>query len=136
LQLPLPVGKPARYLHLLENPKERYIFTLARCNVLPSNVVYGRFGSLPLETRLCPCNTGTTESLVHMILYCPLYKDMHASHLDPHLARLPGRQDEVILHKLLLGKDKTHTRQIAIFINLIIQRRRPQLLNGPSVLHL
>ncbi|KAJ7344496.1 hypothetical protein JRQ81_000446, partial [Phrynocephalus forsythii] len=30
LQLPLPVSKPASYLHLLENPQERRAFTLAR----------------------------------------------------------------------------------------------------------
>ncbi|KAJ7313381.1 hypothetical protein JRQ81_004695, partial [Phrynocephalus forsythii] len=68
-------SQQAPYLVLLKSPRIRRAFTLARCNVMPSAVLYGRFQGLPLDKRCCSCGMGSVETLDHIFFYCPLHKE-------------------------------------------------------------
>lgn len=48
-QLKITSGQQPKYLSLLMHPLERRAFTLARCNVTPSNDLHGRFRNASWE---------------------------------------------------------------------------------------
>ena len=91
-------------------------------DVFPSNVLYSRFNSQPLEMLLFPCNSGSIESLEHMLLYCAMHNDICSSNLELILVSLTGPLEEAILHNPLVSMNKTYTRQTAKFISLLIQQ--------------
>lgn len=129
LKLQSHIDQLASYLHFIESPYEWQAFTLARCNVFPSNILYSSFNSQPLETGLCSCKSGALKSQEHMLLHCVMYNDIGSSNLKLILFSSPGWEEVAILYNLLLGVNKTHTRQMAKYIILLIQQKGIQLLN-------
>nr|XP_034966343.1 uncharacterized protein LOC118082652 [Zootoca vivipara] len=108
---PLP-----RYLYKLTISKFRRAFTLARLDVLPSAVLEGRFQKIPAEKRLCPCGIGNTETVAHILLSCPLYKDLRLDLITPLLLTIPGRPTEATLFFLLSDQNDQRTTKVARFI--------------------
>ncbi|KAJ7341707.1 hypothetical protein JRQ81_006516 [Phrynocephalus forsythii] len=53
----------ASYLSQLEDPAYRRAFTLARCLVIPSMVLEGRYKKIPYEDRRCTCSQREMESM-------------------------------------------------------------------------
>ena len=126
-QLPLTLGRRPSYLHHLEQPQDRWAFTLARCNIVPSSLAQGRYKGLPTELRVCPCGQGKTESLQHMLFYCTLYKDIRLSHLTVFLPSHSGWADLRKIQYLLCDLSKEVTLSTARYVQAIIQRRRNML---------
>ena len=85
---------PLQNLHNLRSTvsaKTRRAFTLARCNVLLSKLMEGRFQHIPISDCLCPCNDGQVETVGHVLLYCLFYRDLRTNFLSPIILRYPGR---------------------------------------------
>ncbi|KAJ7319797.1 hypothetical protein JRQ81_019308 [Phrynocephalus forsythii] len=87
LQIPVQAEHPVHYLCLLKCSEEWRADTLARCNAIPSAVLYGRFNGTPYSDRRCSCVLDGVESLTHMVLYCPFYDHFHKKLLDPRLLK-------------------------------------------------
>lgn len=68
-------------------------FSLPRSNTIPSEVFYDSFREIPLEARTPVCFFDIVESLLHMFLYCSLYKDLCSAFLDGILDRRIGWAD-------------------------------------------
>lgn len=93
---------------------------MARCNSIPSAVLWGRFNGTPLHERICPCSQRVVETLDHLLFHCPLYNEARRKcpALQPHLNSL--FEDFVILQSLLASTDPNTILQIATFILQIV----------------
>ena len=114
---------PASYLHNLNIPKYRRAFTLARLDVLPSAVLEGRYQKLPREKRLCPCGDGNLETVSHVLLTCPLYKDLRSEIITPLLLSIPGRSSAAAMFYLLADQNIQTTEKVARFIERAMRLR-------------
>lgn len=111
------------YFDFLECPQEQRAFTLARCNVIPSEQLFGRYRSIPAAERVCPCRLGNIETLSHILLYFPIYQDLHISYLSPILATLWCQNDQNKIVYILSGVNEELSGVVAKYINMIIKRR-------------
>lgn len=62
------INKQPEYLYSLINPKKS--LSLARYNAFPSNLIWGRYKGLELQTRVCKCNDSDIETLPHILPRC------------------------------------------------------------------
>ncbi|KAJ7322478.1 hypothetical protein JRQ81_018765, partial [Phrynocephalus forsythii] len=91
-------------------------YTLARCNAIPSAVLYGRFNRTAYNDRCCACALGGVESHSHMVLYCPLYDHFRKKLLDPLLLKKRQSSDTDILRFLLSSGDTVVIENVASFL--------------------
>lgn len=120
---PSHFDSPASYLFKLTIPKYRRAFTLARWDVLPSAVLEGRYQKTPFEKRLCPCGDGNTETMSHVLLSCPLYKDLRNEIITPLILANPGRSPDITLYFLLSDTDSQITEKVARYIERAMKLR-------------
>ncbi|KAJ7324291.1 hypothetical protein JRQ81_017311 [Phrynocephalus forsythii] len=110
------VMRMANYLSQLEDPAYRRAFTLARCSVIPSRVLEGRYKKIPYEDRRCTCSQREAESMVHMFFCCPFHHLYRERFIHPCLDRLTVETNEMGDHKVgksihtlpLLGKKQLY----------------------------
>lgn len=121
LHLPVSHDKVPDYLFQLDNPHLRRAFTLARCNVLPSAVLQGRFNGIPMRERLCPCSSGAVESIDHIFFCCSLHAEARNKFLTPFLSETTCSSDNSVLKQLLSTPDPFLMRQTAIFVSAVLK---------------
>ncbi len=64
------------------NRKHRSYLVRYRCGILPLSIETGRWGSIPLQDRICKmCDSLVVEDEYHFIFHCSLYKKIR----DPFL---------------------------------------------------
>lgn len=93
-QISVQPGQTPNYLSLLEDPRDRRAISLARCNVVPSEVMWGRFKGIEYIKRLCPCAQGVVESLDHLIFHCPRHDQSRQHYLVPLFDSYPHLADK------------------------------------------
>ena len=103
--------------------KTRRAFTLVRLNVLPSKLMKGRFQHMPISDCLYPCNDGQVETVGHVLLYCPFYRDLCTDLLRPIILRYPGRPDKFYIRLLLSDRDSLITCSAAKFCAAAMAQR-------------
>nr|XP_060641653.1 uncharacterized protein LOC132781415 [Anolis sagrei ordinatus] len=111
------------YLANLEVPKHRRAFTLARCHALPSAVLEGRSRKTPAQERLCPCESGYTETTEHVLLQCVFYRGIRANLITPWLLKHPGRTERYYTFLLLSDSCSAITHSVAKFCAAAINIR-------------
>ncbi len=64
------------------NRKHRSYLAQYRCGILPLSIETGRWGSIPVEDRICKmCDSLVVEDEYHFIFHCSLYNNIR----DPFL---------------------------------------------------
>ncbi len=59
------------------NRKDRSYLAQYRCGILPLSIETGRWGSIPLEDRICKmCDSLVVEDKYHFIFHCSLYNNI------------------------------------------------------------
>lgn len=61
------------YLHCYLPLKFLELLCSHSCNVLPSEILPGRFTTTPHHRRLCPCGRRRPESVAYILFYCEFY---------------------------------------------------------------
>ncbi|KAJ7335344.1 hypothetical protein JRQ81_013285, partial [Phrynocephalus forsythii] len=93
--------------------------SLARHNVMPSDLLWGKFGGITLNARCGSCEQCALETLVHMVLYCPVHHDLQPKHLAPILQALEGKSDLDKIHFMLIVDWITSIESVADFLSEI-----------------
>lgn len=117
----------ANYLKVLDNAKHRWAFSRARFNALPSALLEGRYNKIPIEQRLCPCNSNEIETIGHVILYCPLYRDSRKELIEPILRKIPRSTDDTYIRHLLADKEPEINRSVAKYCYIATRIRRAMM---------
>ena len=69
-----------KYCEISMKRSQRSTIAKLRLGILPINVEIGRYSSTPREERYCPlCKNNYVEDEIHVLLYCPFYKDLRTS---------------------------------------------------------
>ena len=114
---------PATYLSQLVINKQRRAFTLARCSVLPSALVEGRYKNIPLSLRQCYCGSGQIETREHILFHCPAYADIRGNLIEPLIKKFLAHQDVERANRLLCDETPQVTIQLAKFCAAAIKIR-------------
>ncbi|XP_053122321.1 uncharacterized protein LOC128332077 isoform X2 [Hemicordylus capensis] len=112
------------YLAQLEIPSHRRAFTLARCHALSSAILEGKYKKIPFMERLCPCDSGEVETIDHVLLSCPFYKDSRDRLISPLLLKYPGHSSQVYAKMLLSDDNRSFTYNVARFCGEACKIRR------------
>lgn len=123
-QLPLVLGHRPCYLALVHDPQKRRMLTLACCNAFPTRELKVRFCRQLLLSSKCTCSLGTTETLTHILFYCPFYNNFRIKHLSPLLNNLKHLQDNDIIRWLLTSNNVAILNQVSSFLTAVLKKRR------------
>lgn len=93
---------------------------MARCNSIPSSVLWGRFNGIPFQERICPCPQRAVEMLDHLLFRCPLHNEARRKCLALQFYLNSLAEDFAILQFLLTTTDSDIVFQIAKFISQIV----------------
>ena len=96
---------------------------LARFNVLPSAILFGRYCRVPHNLRRCPYSQDAIETVSHVLLDCPFYNSPQARFLDLLLSGYQDRSDNAKVCFLVQGKINHITTYVACFLQTAIQIR-------------
>lgn len=105
----------AIYLCFLELNNTRRAFILARSLSLPSAVMEGRYKSVHLPLRLCSCHLGEIDTIEHILLNCPYYREIWQESAGPLLERFPRRSSRIKIDYLLANRNYQTTHQVVKF---------------------
>lgn len=114
-------GQIPTYLYLLEDARERRAMSMARCNVVPSEVLWGRYKGTVYSERCCPCAQGVVESLEHLIFYCPCHARNRQRYLIPLLNSNPQYAGKWNIQLLFSIHDADFVKQLACYIASIVR---------------
>nr|XP_016847415.1 PREDICTED: uncharacterized protein LOC107982573 [Anolis carolinensis] len=118
---------PMEYLTKLEVANHQRAFTLARCHVLPSAVLEGRYQKTPYSERLCPCDSGHIETTEHVLLQCLFYRDIRSRLITPWTTKYPGRSGQFYVTLLLLDTILAVTYNVAKFCTAAVKIRQTMI---------
>lgn len=75
----------SNYFYTLTNPQLKRAFLLARFNIFPSAVHYGRFLHIPRDKRLCLFCKEAPDTLSHILFFCPTHSSLRKLYLVTRL---------------------------------------------------
>lgn len=104
--------------------RKRGLFSQARCNVISSNLLDGRFTGLPKEERHCICSTDSIESIEHTVLHCPVYNDLRNLFLKQYFSDFKIYSNYDLIRFLLDGTNQAITSSVVSFLEALLQQRR------------
>ena len=93
---------------------------LARMNIFPSAVQFGRYQNIPYEQRLCDCHLGEPESILHILFSCPLFSKQRSLLLGPLFQ--PNKPSAHGIKKVLADTSPEVTEDIAEFLAIVLQK--------------
>ncbi len=90
------------------NRKHRSYLAQYRCGILPLNIETGRWGSIPLEDRICKmCDSLVVEDEYHFIFHCSLYnniRDQFLQHVGNTILNI-NEKNEIDKMKMFMSKE-------------------------------
>lgn len=108
----------SNYFYHLTNPRLKRAFMLARLNIFPSAVHYGRFMRVPREKRLCLFCGESPDTLLHILLSCPSHDSSRRMYLEPWITNFPPQVSP--LPQLLEDSIAPLTYSVASFLAHIL----------------
>ena len=117
------LGRPSNYFSKLINPSKRRAFMLARLNIFPSAVHFGRFANIPRINRLCLFCSSEPDTLDHILFRCPTHQHLRNNILEPLLSSLFVSLADP-LPTLLSDYSATITSVVADFL-LAVSKSKP-----------
>ncbi len=96
------------YAHSFMNRKHRSYLAQYHCGILPLSIEIGRWGSIPLEDRICKMfDTLVVENEYHFIFHCSLHnniRDQFLQHVGNTILNI-NEKNEIAKTKMFMSKE-------------------------------
>lgn len=111
----------SNYFFTLTNPQLKRAFLLARFNIFPSAVHYGRFLCIPRHKRLCLFCKEVPDTLSHILFFCPHHSSIRQLHLATWFSYYPP-SCEFSLSRFMEDAIGSLTFAVARYLALVLSK--------------